>query len=242
MNGAFSFFSSHLEELRKRLIIAFLSIVIFSGAAYLCIEPIIRLLMIPILTAVRPAPLKLVYTALTEAFITYLKVALLVGLFFSLPVILYELWRFVAPGLHRHERTKALRVVMAATALFAAGAGFAYFIVLPQALTFFMGFSSAQLEALPKLSNYLTLVARTILTCGLAFEIPFLMLAARKTGLVGAEYFQQKRKFFYPVILILSFLLTAGNLFAAVLLALPLCGLYEAGIIINRLFAGSGKR
>jgi sec-independent protein translocase protein TatC len=227
--------SGHLEELRKRLLISFGSIFFFAVLAYFFAEQIARFFMIPLFSA-QPERIKLVYTNLTEAFIAYLKLSLLVGVIFSIPVLIYELWMFIAPGLHSSERKTVLSVVFWATMLFTSGACFAFFIVLPQVLNFFMGFGNPQLTPLPKLSGYLTFVARTSLGFGLAFEIPFLMVAAAKIGWVSRNYFSAKRKFFYPAILVLSILLAAGDLMAAILLCLPLFALYEAGILIIRLF------
>ena len=149
--------------------------------------------MIPLFLA-SPTLIKLVYTNLTEAFITYLKLSLLLGIIFSIPVLLYELWMFIAPGLHTNEKRTVRTVVFWATLLFAAGAGFAFYVVLPRALHFFMGFANPQLTPLPKLSGYLTFVARTSLAFGLAFEIPFLMVAAVKIGWVRRNYFSTNRR------------------------------------------------
>jgi len=227
--------SGHLEELRQRLIVSFGAIFLSGGLSYVFAEEIARYFMTPLFLA-SPTLIKLVYTNLTEAFITYLKLSLLLGIIFSIPVLLYELWMFAAPGLHANEKKTVLTIVFWATLLFAAGAGFAFFIVLPRALHFFLGFASPQLTPLPKLSGYLTFVARTSLAFGLAFEIPFLMVAGVKIGWVRRNYFSTRRKYFYPAILVLSFLLAAGDIMAAVLLCLPLLALYEAGILIIKLF------
>jgi sec-independent protein translocase protein TatC len=227
--------SGHLEELRQRLIVSFGAIFFFAVLSYIFAEQIARFFMTPLFLA-SPNLIKLVYTNLTEAFITYIKLSLLLGIIFSIPVLLYELWMFIAPGLHTSEKKTVLIVVFWATLLFAGGATFAFFIVLPKALHFFMGFANPQLTPLPKLSGYLTFVARTSLAFGLAFEIPFLMVAAAKIGWVRRDYFSTRRKYFYPAILLLSVLLAAGDLMAAVLLCLALFALYEAGIVIIRLF------
>jgi len=229
--------SGHLEELRQRLIVSFSAVFISAGLSYIFSEQIARFFMTPLFLA-SPALVKLVYTNLTEAFITYLKLSLLMGIIFSIPILLYEMWMYVAPGLHKKEKKIVLTVVFWASLLFAAGACFAFFIVLPRALHFFMGFANPQLTPLPKLSGYLTFVARTSLAFGLAFEIPFLMVAAAKIGWVKRNYFSTKRKFFYPAILVLSLLFAAGDLMAAVLLCLPLFALYESGILIIKLFTG----
>ena len=229
--------SGHLEELRQRLIVSFSAVFISAALSYIFAEQIARFFMTPLFLA-SPALVKLVYTNLTEAFITYLKLSLLMGIIFSIPVLLYEMWMYIAPGLHQNEKKTVLTVVFWASLLFAAGAGFAFFIVLPRALHFFMGFANPQLTPLPKLSGYLTFVARTSLAFGLSFEIPFLMVAAARIGWVKRNYFSTKRKFFYPAILVLSLLFAAGDLMAAILLCLPLFALYESGILIIRVFTG----
>jgi sec-independent protein translocase protein TatC len=227
--------SGHLEELRQRLIVSFSAVFISAALSYIFAEQIARFFMTPLFLA-SPALVKLVYTNLTEAFITYLKLSLLMGIIFSIPVLLYEMWMYIAPGLHQNEKKTVLTVVFWASLLFGAGAGFAFFIVLPRALHFFMGFANPQLTPLPKLSGYLTFVARTSLAFGLSFEIPFLMVAAARIGWVRRNYFSTKRKFFYPAILVLSLLFAAGDLMAAILLCLPLFALYESGILIIRVF------
>ena len=209
--------SAHLVELRNRLLVSFGSIFLFAVLAYFFAEHIARFFMAPLFSS-QPEVTKLVYTNLTEAFITYLKLSLLIGIFFSIPILIYQLWMFIAPGLHGNEKKVVMNVVFWATLLFTAGACFAFFIVLPQVLNFFMGFENPQLIPLPKLSGYLTFVARTSLTFGLAFEIPFLMVAAAKIGWVSRNYFSKQRKYFYPAILVLSVLLAAGDLMAAILL------------------------
>jgi sec-independent protein translocase protein TatC len=182
------------------------------------------------LFAAQPAFGKLIYTHLTEAFTAYLKVSLLVGLIFSFPILLYQCWMFVAPGLKKSEKKTVLSIVCWATLLFVAGTAFGFFQVIPKMLVYLLSFSGAMLEPLPKLGAYLTFVARTSLTFGLCFEIPFLMVMAAKVGLVQKDYFTGNRKAFYLSILVLSFLLTAGEIFGAAMLAIPLFGLYESGV------------
>ena len=232
--------SGHLVELRQRLIVSFVTVFVFAALAYFFAEPIARFFMKP-LFASQQEVIKLIYTNLTEAFITYLKLSLIVGIICSIPVLIYELWMFIAPGLHANEKKIVLAVVFWATLLFAVGASFAFFIVLPRILGFFMSFAGPQLKPLPKIGGYLTFVARTSLAFGLAFEIPFLMVATAKIGWVSRNYFSAKRWFFYLAILILSVMLAAGDFMGAILLCLPLFCLYEAGIIIIRMFAGRKK-
>jgi len=237
MIAALEHFAPHHQELRKRLIRSFLVILVTTTLAYLFIDPIAGFCMRPLFLAA-PDLDHLVYTKLTEAFISYIKLSLLVGITVSFPVLLYQIWMFVSPGLLDDERRIAKRIVLWATLLFAGGVLFSFFIVLPRTMMFFMSYAGDNLLPMPKLGLYLTFVARMVLAFGIAFEIPFLMLMAVKTGLISRQHFKAKRKYFYMAIVVLSFLLTAGEITATVLLSLPLFGLYEAGIIAGRVFAG----
>ena len=223
-------YTPHHKELRQRIIICLVSVVVCSIIAYVFIDPLIELLLRPIYIAY-PELDKLVYTKLTEAFIVYLKVALFGGLFMAFPVIIYQVWFFISPGLRDEEKAVARRTIFWSTFLFVSGGFFAYQVVLPKTLIFFMGYSGPVLQPMLKFGLYLTFAARSILAFGLAFEIPFLMVMACLAGLVSPDYFRTKRKYFYIVILTLAFLLTAGEIVATMLLFIPLFGLYESGII-----------
>ena len=235
MNVLSDHFREHLRELRQRLIVAFGAVFLCSSIAYYFSEPIARFFMAPLFAA-HPALAKLVYTNLTEAFVSYIKVALLVGLIVSFPVVCHQLWSFVAPGLHRSEKWMAAKVVFWGSGLFAAGVLFAYFAVLPRMLTFLMSFAGPDLTPMPRLDSYLTFVARTALSFGLAFEIPFVMVMAGKAGIVERRYFVAQRRYAYLLVVGLAFLLSVGDPFATALLAVPLVGLYEAGILVMRIF------
>ena len=230
----------HLQELRKRLIRIFLAIIVCTAVAYGLSEHITRLFMAPLFHA-SPLISKLVYTNLPEAFIAYIKLSLLVGIVVSFPVILYQVWMFISPGLKTHEKRLTTMVVFWATLLFAAGAAFAFLAVMPRMLHFFISYATANLIPLPKFEEYLTFVARTMLAFGLSFEIPFLMVMAGKAGFIQAGYFRKKRFSFYAAIVVLAFLLTAGDFMATAMLAIPLFGLYEAGIFLTALFGAEKK-
>lgn len=230
-------FRPHQEELRKRLIRCCLAIVLTSSVAYLGKKTLVAWCMRPLRLAYPPLE-KLVYTNLPEAFISYLKLSLLVGLIVASPYVLYQAWLFVGPGLLDREKQLARRVVLWATLLFAAGGAFAYFVVLPQILVYFMSYARPGLEPMLKLGFYLTFTARIVLAFGIAFEIPFLMVMAIRTGLLARGYFRAKRTAFYIAMVVLSFLLASGELTATVLLSLPLFALYEAGIVAAKIFTG----
>ncbi len=240
MIAALEHFAPHHQELRTRLIRCFLAIGACTLVAYLFIDQIAAFCMRPLFIAYPPLS-HLVYTRLTEAFISYIKLSLLVGIIAASPFLLYQVWIFVAPGLLEHEKRIARQVVFWATMLFAGGALFAFFVVLPRMLHFFMSYAGPGLQPMPKLGLYLTFVARMVMAFGIAFEIPFLMVMASRTGLVQRDHFRSKRWYFSMVIVALSFLLAAGDITATALLCLPLFGLYEAGIIAGRVFAGGSR-
>ncbi len=230
-------FRPYQEELRKRVLRCCLVLLLTTTVAYLFIDHIAAWCMQPLYLAY-PQLGKLVYTKLTEAFLSYLKLSLLVGLAVSFPFLLYQIWLFVSPGLLDREKRMLRTIILWATLLFAGGASFSFFIALPRMLHYFMSYASPTLQPMIQLGLYLTFTARMILAFGIAFEIPFLMVMAIRTGLIQGDHFRKKRSYFYIAIVVLSFLLTTGELTATILLSLPLFALYEAGIIAGRVFGG----
>lgn len=224
----------HHEELRRRLLISAAVVAACTWLAWLFIDQLAAFTLRPLLESAEPG--KLVYTRLTDAFISYLKLALLCGITASFPFLLYQVWMFAAPGLLAHEKRLARRIICWSGGLFLAGALFAFFIVLPRTLAFFMSYAGENLQPMLKINLYLAFAARMVLALAVSFEIPFLMVMAAAAGLVRRDHFSSKRKFFYIAIVVLAFLLAAGDFAATALLALPLFGLYEAGIIAVRIF------
>ena len=240
LERSLEFFRPHHLELRKRVIRICLSVLLCTIVAYIFAEDIAQFFIAPLFDA-SPLVYRLVYTNLPEAFLAYIKLAVLIGVIASMPVALYQIWVFIAPGLKKNEKKLAVIVVFCATALFTGGACFAFFIVLPKMLIYFMSYASESLEPLPKLGKYLTFVGRTVLAFGLSFQIPFLMVMAGKANFVQAVYFRRKRTYFYIAIIVLSFLLTAGDFMGSALLAIPLFLLYEVGIFLSALFNQRNK-
>lgn len=240
LEASLAVFRTHHLELRRRTIRVFISIAVFTIIAYVFSQQIAALFIDPLFAA-SPEVHRMVYTYLPEAFLSYLKLALLVGVLASFPVMLYQAWMFVSPGLKDNERRLAITVVFWSTLLFSAGAAFAFFGVLPRMLIYFMSYAHDALEPLPKFGKYLTFVARLLFGFGLSFQIPFLMVMAGKANLVTAEYFRTKRIYFYGAILVLAFMLTAGDFMATALLAVPLFFLYESGQFLSALF-NRGKK
>ena len=235
LERAIQVFRPHHKELKNRVIKIILSVVIFTVAAYFFREQIAHFFIAPLYEA-SPLMNKLVYTNLPEAFIGYIKLSLLIGFVASFPVILYQSWSFVAPGLKKNEKKLVITVVFWGSFLFALGAFFAIFGVLPRMLHYFMSYASDSLIPMPRFGGYLTFVARSIIAFGLAFQIPFLMVMIGRAGLVTSLYFSSKRMYFYVGILILSFLLSSGDVMATILLTIPLIILYEIGIVLMKIF------
>lgn len=231
-----AFFKPHHQELRQRLVKIFLGITLCSGVTYIFSQDLTKHFIAPLFNA-SPLVSKMVYTHLPEAFFSYLKLSLLIGIFISYPYTLFQMWMFVAPGLKKNEKRFGMLVVFWGTLLFVGGGLFAFFIVLPKMLNYFMSYGGPNLEPLPKFGKYLTFVARTILAFGLSFEIPFLMVMATKARFIDPNRFRDKRIYFYIAIFTLAFLLTAGDIMGCILLAIPLFGLYEAGILLTKIFA-----
>lgn len=240
LERSIAFFRPHHQELRQRLTRAFAGIAICSIVAYLFSEQLTQQFIAPLFSA-SPLVSKLVYTNLPEAFFSYMKLSLLIGIGVSYPYTLFQIWMFIAPGLRKSEKKVGMIVVFWGTLLFVCGGTFSFFIVLPRMLHYFMSYAGPNLEPLPKFGMYLTFVARTILTFGLAFEVPFLMVMAGKANFITADRFREKRVYFYIAIVTLAFLLTAGDIMGCALLALPLFGLYEAGIILTKIFVRKKK-
>ena len=241
LERSLALFRPYHLELRRRLIKVMLAIVGFTIIAYIFAEKLAALFIAPLFAA-SPLVYRLVYTHLPEAFMAYIKLAFLVGLIASMPVALYQLWIFVAPGLKKTEKKLAITVVFWAMFLFTGGACFAFFVVLPKMLVYFMSYANENLEPLPKFGLYLTFIARMIMSFGIAFQIPFLMVMTGKANVVQPSYFRLKRIYFYLAIIFLSFLLTAGDLVATALLAVPLFLLYEAGIFLTAMFTRKGEK
>ena len=237
MIAALEHFRPHQDELRKRLVRCCIAILLASTVAYLCKDELTAWLMRPLYLAY-PQLGKLVYTKLTDAFLSYLKLAFMVGLALTFPFLLHQVWLFVAPGLHDQEKRRVRTIILWGLLLFVAGAAFAFFVALPQMLHYFMSYASPALQPMIKLGPYLTFTVRMVLAFAIAFEIPFLMVMATRAGLLKGGHFRQKRIPFYCAIAVLSFLLASGELTATVLLALPLLALYEAGIAACRVFGG----
>ncbi len=221
--------TAHLEELRKRLIYSFLSIGVAFGISYAYIKEIVEILMRP-LVRVLPAGSSLVFTAVPEAFFTYLKAALLAGVFFSSPFILYQIWAFVSPGLYEREKKYIYPYLFVSTIFFVAGALFCYLIVFPVVFRFFLSFATKDIRPLPAIREYLTFTIKLLLAFGLLFQWPALILFLSRMGVVSSKTLAKNRKYAILGIFVAAAVLTPPDLVSQLLLAGPLLVMYEGSI------------
>jgi sec-independent protein translocase protein TatC len=228
-------FTSHLEELRKRLITAFIAIGVGFVIAYGFKERLFNILVQP-LTKVMKEGETLIYTGLPEAFFTYLKVAFLTGLMVASPIILYQFWMFVAPGLYKKERSMMIPIVTLSSFFFIGGALFGYFVVFPWGFKFFLGFATETIRPLPSMKEYFGFSAKLLLAFGLVFELPIVLTFMAKLGLVSVEFLKKNRKYALLLFFAGAAILTPPDVITQVMMALPLMVLYEVSIIGAKIF------
>lgn len=233
--------TSHLGELRGRLMIVFIVLGVLSAISFTFVEDIYGFLVQPLADAMGDVGTqRLIYTGLTEAFFTYLKVSLFTGLFLCFPILLAQVWMFVAPGLYKNEKSAFLPFLIATPALFFAGAACVYYVVLPAAWPFFLSFQTGgadtvlpiQLEA--RVSEYLDLIMTLIFAFGLCFQLPVLITLLGRAGLIGVDLLVKARKYVVVLAFILAAFLTPPDILSQILLAIPLLLLYEISILLVR--------
>jgi sec-independent protein translocase protein TatC len=228
-------FTSHLEELRKRLITCFVAVAIGFCACYAFKEYLFEILMQPLLLAMPPED-KLVYTGLPEAFFTYLKVAFLAGIFLATPVLMYQFWLFVAPGLYEKEKRWVIPIAFLSSVFFVGGALFGYFIVFPFGFEFFLGFASDAIRPLPSMKEYFAFSTKLLIAFGVVFELPLFVTFLAKLGIVDVPFLATKRKYALLLFFVFAAILTPPDVITQCMMAGPLMVLYEIGIIGARIF------
>jgi len=232
----------HLMELRQRLVISFAAFILCFLVGYWLAEPIFTFLVQPLadITAGQQGR-RMIYTALHEAFFTYIKVGFFFAACVSFPIVSMQLWMFIAPGLYKHERRAAVPFMAATPILFTLGAAMVYYVVVPLAWKFFLGFEhpggngDLPLVLEPKVDQYLSLVMRLIFAFGVAFELPVLIVLMAKVGIVSVEGLRAKRKYAIVVAFIAAAILTPPDVISQVMLAVPIIILYEISILCARM-------
>lgn len=232
----------HLIELRKRLLYSALAMVIMLGPCWYFSKTIYNFLAQPLADALGTETGRhLIFTDLTEAFFTNLRVAIWGAFCLSFPIIASQIWMFVAPGLYKQERRAFLPYLLATPVLFLMGGALVYYVIFPVAWRFFLSFKSPggggtlPIQVEPKVSEYLTLVMRLILAFGLAFQLPVLLTLMARVGLITSEWLGKQRRYAIVLVFVVAAVLTPPDIFSQVSLAVPLLVLFEISIWSCRL-------
>jgi sec-independent protein translocase protein TatC len=224
----------HLIELRRRLIWAFIALFAAFGVCFYFAEQIFGFLAQPLVKAFPPGEGKLVYTKLYEAFFVQVRVAFFAAFFVAFPVIASQIWAFVAPGLYQKEKRAFLPFLIATPILFTLGGALAYYVVMPTAFEFFLGFQGdlggIEQEALPAIGEYLSLVMHFILAFGIAFLLPVLLLLLERAGIVTREQLKGGRRYAILVAFVVAAVATPPDVLSQFMLAVPLILLYEVSL------------
>ena len=232
-------FVDHLTELRSRLLKSFIYLFASFIICYFFAENIYSFLVQPYSDAVLNDEIdrRLIFTALHETFITYLKVAFFAAIFITSPIILTQIWKFIAPGLYKNEKKALLPYLIATPTLFLLGSILVYYLVMPLAIKFFLSFeTSAQLNSLPiqleaKVNEYLSLIMRLIFAFGISFQLPVLLSLLARVGFIDSKYLKKRRKYVIVIIFAVAALLTPPDPITQIGLGIPLLILYELSIL-----------
>ena len=243
-------FISHLTELRQRLIRSIVFLTVLFVICYYFSEYIYGFLVDPYAEAVKDSNIerRLIFTALQETFITYLKVAFFASFFVSSPFILIQIWLFIAPGLYAHEKSAIMPYLVLTPILFFLGGALVYYLVMPLAIKFFLSFESSglvtnlpiQLEA--KVNEYLSLIMKLIFAFGLSFQLPVALSLLARVGVVDSEFLKTRRKYVVVIIFAAAAILTPPDPITQIGLAIPLLILYELSIFSVRLIEKKSKK
>ena len=233
-------FFSHLIELRTRLVRAMMAVLI----VFLCIafwaSDLYDLLAYPMMRAL-PEGTKMIATGVVTPFLVPIKVALLVSFMIALPFVLYQAWAFVAPGLYSHEKKLVYPLIIASTVLFYLGMAFCYFFVFNTVFKFVYSFAPKSITVAPDIENYLSFVMTMFLAFGVTFEVPVVVIVLVKIGFVTIAKLREVRPYFIVSAFIIAAVVTPPDVVSQMMLAVPLCLLYEAGIIAAALMARSSS-
>jgi sec-independent protein translocase protein TatC len=243
-------FWGHLEELRKRIVYSLIALAIGFGACFYYSEDILGLLMLPMNAAIQYSAAfpfvhfepnkttqQLFFTTLTEPFMSHLKIGFISGIILVIPAILYQLWKFISPGLLPHERKYAGQFVFFSTLFFAAGVLFCYLFLLPMAIPFLVAYKTAHLKAIIKIGDYIDFTLKFLLASGAVFELPLGMLLLGRMGIIGYAALSKFRKYAFLISFLLGAIITpTPDVFNMTMMSIPIYLLYELGILGVRVF------
>jgi sec-independent protein translocase protein TatC len=230
-------FTTHLEELRKRLIRAAAAWLVGFLACYSYAERLFQLISDPVRAAL-PEGSSLVFINATEPFFTYLKIGAIAGLLLALPVVLWQIWAFIAPGLYGHEKKFAVPFVLASCLCFGAGTWFGFTFVFPTIFTFLIKFGTGtgEISAMLSMGAYLSLSSKLLLAFGLVFELPIIIFFFARMGVIDHLWLRKNRKYALISAFVIGAMLTPPDVFSQTALAVPFVTLYEVGIWIAFFF------
>ena len=229
----------HLTELRSRLVNSFIILFVFFIICYFFSQQIYSFLVEPYANAVQNDDLnrRLIFTALQETFLTYLKVSFFAAFFISSPIILIQIWKFIAPGLYENEKKAIMPYLIATPILFLLGGMLVYYLIMPLAIKFFLSFETSainsslpiQLEA--KVNEYLSLIMKLIFAFGISFQLPVVLSLLARVGFIDSIFLKKRRKYVVVIIFIAAAILTPPDPITQIGLAIPLLILYELSIL-----------
>ncbi|MGJ0321329.1 twin-arginine translocase subunit TatC [Aliarcobacter cryaerophilus] len=230
----------HIADLRKRLTISTITVVVMFFACFSFYEPILEWMMAPVKHAL-PAGTSMIAVEIQETFFTAMKVAFFGGFIISLPVIFWQLWLFLAPGLYDHEKKLVVPFVFFATLMFLLGASFAYYIVVPVGFDFLIAFGNSVVSVLPSIGKYVGFFTKLLIGFGIAFELPVITFFLAKIGLVNDQMLKDFFRYAVVLIFIVAAVLTPPDVISQVLMAAPLLILYGVSIYIAKVFNPAQK-
>ncbi|RPE01114.1 Sec-independent protein translocase subunit TatC [Candidatus Pantoea deserta] len=232
---------SHLIELRKRLLYCIGAVfAIFMALIYFA-NDIYHMVASPLISQM-PAGASMIATDVASPFFTPIKLTIIVSVFLAVPVILYQVWAFVAPALYRHERKLVMPLLFSSTLLFYVGVAFAYFVVFPLAFGFFAKTAPQGVTIATDITNYLDFVMTLFMAFGVAFEVPVAIVLLCWTGITTPEDLKKKRPYILVGAFVVGMLLTPPDVFSQTLLAIPMYCLFEVGVFFSRYYVGKGRR
>lgn len=219
-------FLEHLEELRRRLLKCAVAVLVTTCAAFYFSDELVLLIQIPL------AGVPLYNTEVAGTFYAYLKISIMTGIFAAIPIIFYQMWMFISPGLYKREKNAVLPLVASSTVLFIIGAGFCYLAVLPLATSYLLGFADEQVTNLITVGSYINYIGLMMIAFGLTFQLPILAYFLGKVGVVQAATLSRARRYAVVGIAIVAAIFTPPDVVSQLLLGVPMYLLYEISIVV----------
>lgn len=240
MDDARMTFTAHLEELRSRLVKCLIAIGIGFVGSYFFKEQFFQVLSRPLVKAMGDKG-TMIFTGIPEPFFVYLKVALVAGIFFTAPIIIYEIWAFIAPGLYVQEKRYVVPFVFFSSLLFLLGTLFAYYVVCPFGFRFLLGFAAHNIQPMLAIKEYFSFSTKLLLAFGFVFQLPLFIVFLSKAGIVTPETLSRQRKYVILLIFAVAAFLTPPDVATQFMMAGPLLALFEIGIIMARILGKKGE-